>query len=75
MRQGADQMRQGARQMREEGEKLRDPAYRARQIAENRARGQTVTDQQLRDLSVSLPRRAAEMEQRADALAARAAGN
>lgn len=46
---GADGMERGAREMREEANRLRDPAYRARQIAEQRERGQTVTDQELLD--------------------------
>lgn len=66
-------MRSGAAQMREEGRRLSDPAYRAEQIAKNREQGRTVTDEQLRDLSHTLPQRAAEMERRADELAARAA--
>ena len=51
-------MRAGAAQMRTESVRLQDPTYRARQIAENRARGNTVTDAELRALSASLPARA-----------------
>lgn len=74
---GAEQMRAGAAQMRTESVRLQDPNYRARQIAENRARGNTVTDAELRALSASLPARADEMLRRADDLerqAARMAG-
>lgn len=46
---GADGMERGAREMREEANRLRDPAYRARQIEEQRQRGHTVTDQELQD--------------------------
>lgn len=65
MRKGADEMERGARHMREEAARLRDPAYRARQIEENRARGNTVTDAELIDLSRRLPEQAAEMERQA----------
>ena len=51
--------------MREEARRLRDPAYRARQIEENRARGQTVTDAELIDLSRRLPEQADELERQA----------
>ncbi len=65
MRHGADEMDRGAEQMREEARRLRDPAYRARQIEENRARGQTVTDAELIDLSRRLPEQADELERQA----------
>ena len=65
MRNGADQMDRGAQEMREEAARLRDPAYRARQIEENRARGSTVTDAELVDLSRRLPEQANEMERQA----------
>jgi beta-lactamase regulating signal transducer with metallopeptidase domain len=68
MAKGAEQMRAGARQMREEAARLRDPAYRAKQIAENRARGQTVTDEELKALCRSLPGKAEDMERQADRL-------
>lgn len=71
MAKGADQMRAGARQMREEAARLRDPAYRAKQIADNRARGQTVTDEELKDLSRRLPDQADDLERQADRLAER----
>jgi len=71
MANGAVQMRRGAAQMREEAVRLRDPAYRAKQIAENRARGNIVTDEELRDLSRTLPGKADDMERRADELEAR----
>jgi uncharacterized protein YqfA (UPF0365 family) len=66
---GAEQMRKGAQEMRAEAVRLRDPAYRARQIAENRTRGNTVTDAELLALSASLPARADEMDRDADRLA------
>lgn len=72
MAKGAEQMRAGARQMREEAHRLRDPAYRAQQIAENRARGQTVTDEELKAVARRLPAQADEMERQADRLAERA---
>jgi beta-lactamase regulating signal transducer with metallopeptidase domain len=68
MAKGAEQMRAGARQMREEAARLRDPAYRAKQIADNRARGQTVTDEELKALSRSLPSKADDLERQADRL-------
>ncbi|MDR7232125.1 beta-lactamase regulating signal transducer with metallopeptidase domain [Caulobacter sp. BE264] len=72
MARGADQMRAGARQMREEAQRLRDPAYRAQQIAENRARGQTVTDEELKALCRRLPGEADNLDREADRLAQRA---
>jgi hypothetical protein len=72
MADGADQMRNGAREMRAEAARLRDPAYRAKQIAENRARGQTVTDAELLELSNRLPTQAEHLERQADRLAERA---
>ncbi|PHY20747.1 M56 family metallopeptidase [Caulobacter sp. BP25] len=72
MARGAEQMRAGARQMREEAHRLRDPAYRAQQIAENRARGQTVTDEELKAVARRLPAQADEMERQADRLEKRA---
>ena len=73
MAQGADQMVAGAGQMREEAVRLRDPAYRATQIEEARARGQTVTDAELQALSLRLPARADALERRAVELRERAA--
>ena len=72
MAQGAEQMRKGARDMRAEAARLRDPAYRARQIAENRARGQSVTDAELIDLAKRLPAQADDMERQAGRLADKA---
>jgi beta-lactamase regulating signal transducer with metallopeptidase domain len=72
MAQGAEQMRKSARELRAEAVRLNDPAYRAKQIAENRARGNVVTDAELRDLAASLPSRADEMERQAERLAAEA---
>lgn len=69
MAQGAVQMRKGARQMREEAARLRDPAYRAKQIEDNRARGNVVTDAELRDLADHLPSQADDLERQADQLA------
>jgi hypothetical protein len=59
--------------MREEAARLRDPAYRAQQIEDNRARGHVVTDEQLRELSQSLPARADELDRNAERLAEKAA--
>lgn len=73
MRKGADEMRRGANEMREEGRRLRDPAYRARQIEENRARGSTVTDAELIALSRRLPEQADEMERQAERMRAQSA--
>lgn len=70
MRKGADEMRRGANEMREEGRRLRDPAYRARQIEENRARGATVTDAELVALSRRLPEQADEMDRQAERMRA-----
>lgn len=72
MGQGAEQMRKSARELRAEAVRLNDPAYRAKQIAENRARGNVVTDAELRDVAASLPARADEMERQAERLAAEA---
>jgi hypothetical protein len=65
-------MRKSARELRAEAVRLNDPAYRAKQIAETRARGNVVTDAELRDLAASLPSRADEMERQAERLAAEA---
>ena len=73
MARGAAQMRAGARQLREEAARLRDPAYRAQQIADNRARGQTVTDEELKAVARRMPAQADEMERQADRLERRAA--
>jgi len=72
MARGADDMRRGARQMREEAVRLRDPAYRAEQIEKNRLQGNTVTDQQLIELSRKLPGQADDMERSADHMAEQA---
>lgn len=60
--------------MRQEAVRLRDPAYRAEQIARNRAQGRTTTDAELIALSPRLTERAAELDRRAVELAARAKG-
>lgn len=73
MARGAAQMRAGAHQMREEAIRLRDPAYRAKQIAENRARGQIVTDEELKAVARRMPAQADEMERQADRLERQAA--
>lgn len=73
MAEGADDMLAGARQMREEAARLEDPAYRAEQIARNRARGQTVTDAELRALAPRLREQADEMERQAAEMRAHAA--
>jgi hypothetical protein len=65
MAEGAEQMLVGARQMREEATRLEDPAYRAAQISENRARGQVVTDAELRALGLRLRQQAEDMERQA----------
>jgi hypothetical protein len=58
--------------MREEAVRLRDPAYRAEQITRNRDQGNIVTDADLIALSPKLVERAAELDRRAEELAARA---
>jgi beta-lactamase regulating signal transducer with metallopeptidase domain len=70
MAQGAVQMRNGAQQMRQEAVRLRDPAYRAKQIEDNRARGNVVTDAELRALSERLPSQADDLDRQAERLAA-----
>ncbi|OYW29378.1 MAG: peptidase M56 [Caulobacter sp. 12-67-6] len=72
MAQGAEQMRKGARDLRAEAVRLRDPAYRARQIADNRGRGNQVTDAELRALADQMPAQADDMERQAERLAAEA---
>lgn len=72
MAEGAEQMLDGARQMREEATRLEDPAYRAEQIAENRARGQVVTDAELRALAPRLRQQADALERQAVEMRARA---
>ena len=73
MGRGADQMVAGAEQMRRESARLRDPAYRATQIEEARARGETVTDAELQALSPRLATQAERLDERAVALRERAA--
>ena len=58
-------MVRGAAEMRETSRNLLDPAFRARQIEQSRARGETVTDAQLLALSPRLARQADELEQQA----------
>lgn len=65
MAEGAGEMLAGARQMREEATRLEDPDYRSEQIARSRARGQTVTDAELRALAPRLRQQADELERRA----------
>jgi DNA helicase HerA-like ATPase len=72
MAQGAEQMRKGARELRAEAVRLNDPTYRAKQIAENRARGNVVTDAELREVAASLPSKADDMERQAERLATEA---
>jgi hypothetical protein len=55
-------MRKSAQDLRSEAVRLRDPAYRARQIAENRTRGNRVTDAELLAVAASLPAQADEMD-------------
>lgn len=73
MAEGADDMLAGAREMREEAARLEDPAYRADQIARNRARGEIVTDAELRALAPRLREQADAMERQAAEMRARAA--
>lgn len=73
MRDGADQMDRGAQQMRGEAVKLRDPAYRAKVIADNRARGNEVTDAELVALSRRMPGQAADMVRQAQQMREQAA--
>ncbi|MFN3669310.1 MAG: hypothetical protein ACK4VY_08390, partial [Brevundimonas sp.] len=73
MQQGADQMVAGAGEMRAESARLGDPAWRAVVIERARARGETVTDAELRALSPRLARQADELERRAVDLRERAA--
>jgi beta-lactamase regulating signal transducer with metallopeptidase domain len=47
MARGAERMEQGAQRMAEEAQRMRDPAYREQHIARERARGRTVTHQDL----------------------------
>ena len=72
MRMGVVNMRRGAEQLRQESRRLEDPAYRARQIRENAAGGNTVTDAELQAAGRRMPGQAADMERRATELAARA---
>ncbi|OZA73169.1 MAG: hypothetical protein B7X77_10365, partial [Caulobacter sp. 39-67-4] len=58
--------------LRAEAVRLRDPAYRARQIADNRGRGNQVTDAELRALADQMPAQADDMERQAERLAAEA---
>lgn len=67
----ADQMIAGAQEMRRSADRLRDPAFRAEQIRENAARGNTVTDEELRALIPRLTEQAAEMEAQAERLRSR----
>lgn len=69
MARGADEMRRGADQMRTEARRLQSADYRAEVIAENRARGNEVTDEELRELSPRLMRQADELDRQADRLA------
>lgn len=75
MRLGADQMDRGADQMRAEGRRLADPAYRAKVIEDNRARGHVTTDAELIALSHRLPQQADDMVVRAQDLRQRAMQN
>ncbi len=70
---GVDQMRKGAQELRQEAVNLGDPAYRAKQIADAAARGQTITDDKLQALIPEFRQRADDMDQRATELQARAA--
>lgn len=72
LRSGADDMLRGAEHMREEGRRLSDPDYRQQVIAENAARGDTVTDAELIELSRKLPQQADDLERQARRLRERA---
>jgi broad specificity phosphatase PhoE len=72
MAQGAEQMRKSARELRAEAVRLSDPAYRAKQIADNRARGNIVTDAELCEAAAGMPSQADKMERQAARLAAEA---
>lgn len=63
MARGADGMESRAREIRQEAQRLRDPAYRAQQIARQRAHGRDVTDQQLLDAIPKMLNGADRMEQ------------
>lgn len=55
MARGAEGMERGAREMEETAQRLRtDPAYREQQIARARARGETVTHEQLIDAAAEM---------------------
>ncbi|MEI9903971.1 MAG: M56 family metallopeptidase [Asticcacaulis sp.] len=70
---GVMQMQKGAQELRQEAVNLGDPAYRAKQIADAAARGQTITDDKLQALIPEFRQRADDMDQRAIELQARAA--
>ena len=71
--QGAIQLQKGAFQLRQEAGRLGDPAYRAQQIADAAARGETVTDEHLQSLIPQFQAKADELDQRSKELQARAA--
>jgi len=70
---GIDEMRRGADHLREEGRRLADPAVSAERIERSRARGEIVTDQQLRELGPQLIRQADELDRHADQVASQVA--
>ncbi|MBX3475982.1 MAG: hypothetical protein KF910_00060 [Brevundimonas sp.] len=69
---GSEQMIEAAATMRQEADRLSDPAYRAEQIERDRARGHTVTEQQLLDAIPKLRNSADRMEAQAARLRDRA---
>lgn len=73
MADGVDQLHKGAQELRDEAARLRDPAYRAKQIADAAARGQTVTDARLQDLIPDFEAKAVQLDEHAKELQARAA--
>lgn len=75
MSRGADEMDRGADNMRASAQRLRDPAHRAQVIAENRARGNEVTDAELIELSRRLPEQAADMNRQAQQMREQAASH
>ncbi len=70
---GVLEIQKGAAELRDTAQKLRDPAYRAQQIAEAAARGETITDDHLQSLIPQFQAKADELDQRARDLQARAA--
>ena len=68
MMRGAEGMERGARGMEEEAQRLQDPAYRERQIARARARGETVTHEELLEAAEGLREGAEGMREGAESM-------